>query len=46
MNPIYKKLDVIETDIDDLDKFEFEDHDDLREFFEDSDLSDTKDLSL
>jgi len=45
-NSISKKLDVAETDVDDLDKFEFEDHDDLREFFEDSDFSDTKDLLL
>ena len=42
-NPIYNKLDVVETDLDDLDKFEFEEQDDLREFFEDSD---TKDLLL
>ncbi|HEX5358589.1 MAG TPA: hypothetical protein VFW99_01590 [Candidatus Nitrosotalea sp.] len=42
-NPTYKKLEVVETELDDLDKFEFEEHDDLREFFEDSD---TKDLLL
>ena len=45
-NSISNRLDVAETDVDDLDKFEFEDHDDLREFFEDSDFSDTKDLLL
>ena len=39
-NPTSKKLDVVETDLDDLDKFEFEEHDDLREFFEDSDTKD------
>lgn len=39
-NPIYNKLDVVETDLDDLDKFEFEEQDDLREFFEDSDTKD------
>ncbi len=37
----YKKLEVVETDLDDLDKFEFDELDDLKEFFEDSD---TKDL--
>lgn len=42
-NTISKKLDVVEIDLDDLDQFEFEDHDDLREFFDDSD---TKDLLL
>ncbi len=45
-NSISKKLDVAETDIDDLDKFEFEERDDLREFFEDYDISYTKDLLL
>lgn len=39
-NTIYKKFEVVETDLDDLDKFEFEEHDDLREFFEDSDSKD------
>lgn len=42
-NSTYKKRKVVETDLDDLDKFEFEEQDDLREFFEDSD---TKDLLL
>ena len=42
-NITYEKLEVVETDLDDLDKFEFEEHDDLREFFEDFD---TKDLLL
>lgn len=45
-NLIYKKLDMVETDLDDLDKFEFEEQDDLREFFEDHDISDTIDLLL
>lgn len=45
-NSVYEKLDVVETDIDDFDKFEFEEQDDLREFFEDYDISDTKDLLL
>lgn len=45
-NPVYKKFDVVETDLEDLDKFEFEEHDDLREFFEDYDISETKDLLL
>jgi len=45
-NSIYKKLDVVETDLDDIDKFEFEERDDLREFFEDYDISDTKDMLL
>ena len=35
-SPVYKKLDAFEADLDDLDKFEFEEQDDLREFFEDS----------
>ena len=42
-NTTYKQLEVVETDPDHLDKFEFEEQDDLREFFEDSD---TKDLLL
>lgn len=32
----YEKLEVVETDLDDLDKFDFEELDDLKEFFEDS----------
>jgi hypothetical protein len=36
----YEKLEVVETDLDDLDKFDFEEIDDLREFFEDSDTPD------
>lgn len=45
-NPVHKKFDMVETDLDDLDKFEFEEQDNLREFFENYDVSETKDLLL
>lgn len=38
------KSDMLSTDFDVFDKFEFEEHDDLSEFFEDLDVSDTRDL--
>ncbi len=44
-NLVSEKLDIAEIDHDELDKFEFEEQDELREFFED-DISDEKDLIL
>jgi hypothetical protein len=43
-NQNYKKFDRSNFILDDLDRFEFEEQDDLREFFEDSDVSYTTDL--
>lgn len=44
-NLVSEKFDISERDHDELDKFEFEEQDELREFFED-DISDEKDLLL
>ena len=37
---IYEKFDASDLTFDEFDKFEFEEQDDLREFFEDSDARD------
>ncbi len=44
-NLVSEKFDMPEIDHDEFDKFEFEEHDELREFFDD-DASDEKDLLL
>lgn len=43
INKLDLEFDITGSDIDDIDKFELEEQDDLREFFED-DVSDQRDL--